>query len=167
MSKKTWTYVLGALLIGFGVTFILSPSETFESIVLIAGVLLLIFSGMKIVSSLKTNTSYTGSIIGIIFGLVLILNREAAVKVIPVLLGVWLLVSGLSSLAYLKNINGDSKLITKAILKAVLGFVALVLPVIPVIATGIVVGIILVLSGISTITNARDDEVIYKVKVKK
>ena len=167
MSKKTWTYVLGALLIGFGVTFILSPSETFESIVLIAGVLLLIFSGMKIVSSLKTNTSYTGSIIGIIFGLVLILNREAAVKVIPVLLGVWLLVSGLSSLTYLKNINGDSKLITKAILKAVLGFVALVLPVIPVIATGIVVGIILVLSGISTITNARDDEVIYKVKVKK
>ena len=38
---------------------------------------------------------------------------------------------------------------------------------IPVVATGVFIGIVLILSGISTITNEKNDEVIYKVKVKK
>ena len=167
MNKKTWTYVLGALLIAFGVMFILSPAETFENIVLIAGIILIILSSVRIITSVKNNSSYTSSIIGLVFGLILIVNREAAVKVIPVLLGIWLFVSGLSSWLYLMKINYDKKQITKAILKTILGAITLILPIVPVVATGIVLGIILILSGVSTITNAKDDEVIYKVKVKK
>ena len=172
MDKRIWTYVLGALLIGFGVVFILSPTEAFESIVVAAGSILIIYNIFKIVGAIKSNNPYaslgiTGSVIGVVFGLVLIGNKEAAIKVIPVILGMWLLVTGITSLLFMIKVSINKNVLAKPVLKIILGAITLVLPVIPVIATGIVLGIILVLSGITTITNAKDEEVVYKVKVKK
>lgn len=172
MEKKTWTYVLGALLIAFGVMFILSPSGTFETIVLIAGIILILFNCLKILGTLKSNNIYTtygitSSVIGIIFGIILIGNKETAIKVIPVLLGLWLLVSGISSLVFLTKTSKNKTQITKAVLKTILGIISFALPVIPVIGAGLIIGIVLILAGITTITNAKDDEVIYKVKIKK
>ena len=160
MDKKIWTYVLGALLIGFGVIFIISPTEAFESIV------------VKIISAIKSDNPYasfgmTGSIIGIVFGFILIGNKETAIKVIPVILGMWLLVTGLTTLLFTLKTSNNKSMLTKPVIKIVLGAITLLLPVIPVIATGIVLGIILVLSGVTTITNVKDEEVVYKVKVKK
>ena len=49
----------------------------------------------------------------------------------------------------------------------ILGIICFSIPIIPITFVGIVIGIMLILSGISTITNYKTDEVIYKVKVKK
>lgn len=172
MNKKVSSYIFGALLIVFGLIFILSPESAFETIVLIAGISLIVYGGLKILLALKSDNPYAsytvaGSIFSIIFGIVLIGNQNAAIKVIPILLGIWLLISGITTLLFLIKTNSDRKLIIRPVLKIIVGAIAFLLPVIPIIATGIVLGVILILSGITTIMNIKDEEVIYKVKVKK
>ena len=171
MNKKG-SYILGVFLIIFGILFIFSPTNTFETIVLIAGVSIILFNVIRILFALKSDNSYaaysiTGSIVGVIFGFILISSRDTAIKVIPVLLGVWLLVTGISSFLFLFKSHANSGLIVRPVLKIILGAITFALPIIPVIATGIVLGIILVLAGVTTIVNVKDEEVIYKVKVKK
>lgn len=172
MNKKVSSYIFGALLIVFGLIFILSPESAFETIVLIAGISLIVYGGLKILLALKSDNPYAsytvaGSIFSIIFGIILIGNQNAAIKVIPILLGIWLLISGITTLLFLLKTNSDRKLIIRPVLKIIVGAIAFLLPVIPIIATGIVLGVILIFSGITTIMNIKDEEVIYKVKVKK
>lgn len=172
MNKKVSSYIFGALLIVFGLIFILSPESAFETIVLIAGISLIVYGGLKILLALKSDNPYAsytvaGSIFSIIFGIILIGNQNAAIRVIPILLGIWLLISGITTLLFLLKTNSDRKLIIRPVLKIIVGAIAFLLPVIPIIATGIVLGVILILSGITTIMNIKDEEVIYKVKVKK
>lgn len=171
MNKKG-SYILGGFLIIFGILFIFSPANTFETIVLIAGVSIILFNVIRILFALKSDNPYaaysiTGSIVGVIFGFILISSRDTAIKVIPVLLGVWLLVTGISSFLFLFKSHANSGLIVRPVLKIILGAITFALPIIPVIATGIVLGIILVLAGVTSIVNVKDEEVIYKVKVKK
>lgn len=172
MNKKVSSYIFGALLIVFGLIFILSPESAFETIVLIAGISLIVYGGLKILLALKSDNPYAsytvaGSIFSIIFGIILIGNQDAAIRVIPILLGIWLLISGITTLLFLLKTNSDRKLIIRPVLKIIVGAIAFLLPVIPIIATGIVLGVILILSGITTIMNIKDEEVVYKVKVKK
>ena len=172
MNKKVISYIFGALLIVFGLIFILSPESAFETIVLIAGISLIVYGGLKILLALKSDNPYAsytvaGSIFSIIFGIILIGNENAAIRVIPILLGIWLLISGITTLLFLLKTNSDRKLIIRPVLKIIVGAIAFLLPVIPIIATGIVLGVILILSGITTIMNIKDEEVVYKVKVKK
>lgn len=172
MNNKKGSYVLGALLIAFGVLFILSPASTFANIVLFAGLVIILFSVIRILIALKSDDPYsvysiTGSIVGVIFGFILISNRETAIKIIPVLLGVWLLVTGITSLLFLLKSGANNSLITRPVLKILLGAITFSVPVLPVIATGIVLGILLVLAGVTTIVNVKDEEVIYKVRIKK
>ena len=106
-------------------------------------------------------------IIGLIFGIILLTNTDSAIKIVPIFLGLWLLVTGLSTtMVMLKRGLTISNMISPLV-KAFLGIVCLCLPIIPITFAGMVIGVILVLAGISTITNSKSDEVIYKVKVKK
>lgn len=172
MSKKIGSIIFGILLIVFGLIFIISPESAFETIVLIAGISLVVYGGLKIIFALKSSNPYAsyflaGSIFSIIFGFILISNQSAAIKVIPIILGIWLLISGITTLLFLVKTGSDKKLIVRPIFKIIVGAIAFLLPVIPIIATGIVLGIILILSGITTLVNIKDEEVVYKVKVKK
>lgn len=172
MSKKAWTYIFGALLILFGIVFLVSPQGTFASIVLVAGIILIVYAAIGIISAIVSQNplaSYTigGSVLGLIFGIILVTNTEAAVKVVPIVLGIWLFISGLSSLIFTTKVTKETKALVGPITRIILGVIAFALPVIPVVGAGIFLGIVLILSGISTITNEKNDEVIYKVKVKK
>lgn len=113
MNKKVSSYIFGALLIVFGLIFILSPESAFETIVLIAGISLIVYGGLKILLALKSDNPYAsytvaGSIFSIIFGIILIGNQNAAIKVIPILLGIWLLISGITTLLFLLKTNSDT-----------------------------------------------------------
>lgn len=172
MSKKTWNYVLGALLILFGIIFLISPAGTFETIVLVGGIILIVYAVIGIITAIISKNPYASSTVGtsafsLIFGIILVANTDTAIKVIPVLLGIWLFVSGLSSLILTTKISKDTKALVGPITRLILGAITLALPIIPVVAVGIFLGIVLILSGISTITNQKSEEIIYKVKVKK
>lgn len=173
MEKRKSSYIIGILFIIFGIMFVLSPAGTFESIIYLAGLVIVIYGALKIYMSVKSDNPYaslsiTGAILSVIFGLVLIANRDVAVKVIPVILGGYLLINSLPSLIFLIKNNSNRKLIIKSLLKVVVGLCALLVPTFPVAIFGIVLGAVLILSGVTMIMNAREDEeVIYKVRVKK
>lgn len=170
MNNKKFTYVCGALLIALGVLFVLSPKGVFESIVLFAGISIIAISAFGIILSLsKESTSYFigSSILGLIFGIILVSNTDSAVKTIPILLGLWLFISGVSTTIYMSKMGSKLTTMTSSITRIILGLICFMAPVIPISIVGIFIGVILVLSGISLITNVKDEEIVYKVKVKK
>lgn len=173
MEKVKSSYIIGFLFIVFGIMFVLSPNGTFENIVFVFGLLAIIIGGFKILYSLKSDNVFaslniTGALLSIIFGIVLIVNREIAVKVIPIFIGGYLFVSSLPTLIFLIKNNSNKALVSKALLKTLIGALMLVLPALQVAFFGIVLGAFLILSGVTMIMNAKEDEeVIYKVRVKK
>lgn len=172
MKNKTVTYIIGIFLIAAGILFIISPKEIFKIIVSvgaigiigvsIVGVLLSIF-GKKI-----SSTYFLGSsILGIILGIVLITSTNVTIKVIPVLLGIWLFITGLTRIVYMSKLKQNLKKEIGSIARIILGLICFLVPIVPISIAGIYIGIVLVLSGINTITNIKNEEVIYKVKIKK
>ncbi len=172
MNNKKLTYVFGALLIALGVIFILSPKGVFESIVLFGGIAIIAFSVLGVLVSIlgkDASSSYFlgSSILGLIFGFILVSNTSSAVNVIPILLGIWLFISGLSTTVLMSKAGSDLTAMTTPITRMILGLICFSAPVIPISIVGIFIGVVLVLSGINTIVNVKSEEVVYKVKVKK
>ena len=172
MESKKLTYVFGALLIAIGVIFILSPKGTFESIVLFGGIAIIVFSVLGIlVSIFGKDASYSyflgSSILGLVFGVILVSNTDSAVNVIPIFLGIWLFISGVTTTAFMAKTGSSLTSMTAPITRMILGLICFCAPIIPISVFGIFIGVVLVLSGINTITNVKSEEVVYKVKVKK
>ncbi len=172
MKDRIWNYIFGVLLIIFGIMFIISAESAFSTIVLVAGIIIIIFSVLKMVVVLKSDSmlasfSVPSSIIGIIFGIILIGNSDKAIDVLTLVLGLWFLISGISSLIILIKANVDSRELSRPILKIIVGTIAFIAPVIPVVAVGLVIGIVLIIAGVTTFINSKEEEVVYKVKVKK
>ena len=172
MNNKKLTYVFGGLLIALGIIFIMSPKSVFESIVLFGGITIIAFSVLGILISFfgkDAGSSYFigSSVLGLIFGIILVSNTDSAVKTIPVLLGLWLFISGLSTTIYMSKMGSSLVSMTSPITRMILGLICFVAPVIPISIVGIFIGVVLVLSGVNTITNVKNEEIVYKVKVKK
>ena len=83
------------------------------------------------------------------------------------LVGVYLLISGISSLLFMLRVNMSSNMFIKPIIKIVIGIISFTMPFVPTMWAGILIGIILVLTGVTIINTKKEEEVIYKVRVKK
>ncbi len=172
MDSKKLTYVLGAVLIALGVIFILSPKGVFESIVLFGGIAIIVFSVLGVLISIfgeGAGSSYFlgSSVLGLVFGIILVSNTSSAVNVIPIFLGIWLFISGVSTTILMSKSGSSLTAMTPPITRMILGLVCFSAPIIPISIVGIFIGMVLVLSGINTIVNVKSEEVVYKVKVKK
>ena len=172
MKEKFWNYILGAILIVFGLIFIVYAESAFGTIVLIAGIVIIAFSVSRLIISLKSNEllsnlSIMPSILGIIFGLVLIGNTKKSVETVTLLIGIWLLIGGISKLLILIKSATNRKELYKPIFKIIIGAIAFIAPVLITEAIGYVIGIILILSGIATFIDKEEEKIVYKVKVKK
>ena len=136
------------------------------------GILILIFSTLGILFSIlgrDASSSYFlgSSILGLVFGLVLVSNTGSAVDVIPICLGIWLFISGISTFVFMLKSGSSLTSMVTPITRTILGLVCFATPIIPISVAGVFIGVILILSGINTITNVKNEEIIYKVKVKK
>ncbi len=171
MYNKKLSNVLGALLIAIGVIFIISPKGAFESIFLFVGIFIIAVSAMFLIFSIVNkdamNYSLGASIFGLLMGVMLASNTDFAVKFVPVFFGLWLFISGLTSTVVMSKNTSSIMELASPITRIVLGVICFGTPIIPISIFGIFIGIVLVLSGINVITNAKNREVIYKVKVKK
>lgn len=172
MKDNSVNVLLGIIFMIFGLIFIFAPNEVFGSIILVAGSIIIFFAIIKIINLLKmkdsiVSYSVTSSIVSLIFGIILVVYRDATVRLLVELIGIWFLISGISSLILVFKTGLSGKYILKPISKIVIGFISFVLPVISVSITGIIIGVILIFAGISIFTTKKEDEVIYKVKVKK
>ena len=171
MKKNIVNIILGIILILFGVIFIFAPASSFSTIILFVGILIILFGVIKLISTLKVpgvfGYSIYSAVISILFGIILIAFKESTVKLIVNLIGIWLLISGISGLILLIKSNAKGSILVRPISKIIIGFVCLMLPIIPVTITGIFIGVILIIAGASMLTTEDEDEVVYKVKVKK
>ena len=171
MNKNKITNLFGIILIIIGIIFIVSPKGVFESIVLFIGITVMVYSAFALLVSIfgKNYSSYfiTSSIIGLIFGIILVSNTDGTVKIIPILLGLWLFISGFSTILLMYKSGTKLSLMTSPITRMILGLICFMTPVIPITFVGIFIGVLLVLSGINTITNSKNEENVYKVRVKK
>ena len=77
------------------------------------------------------------------------------------------IVSAVSTTMLMAKTSSSLVSMTTPITRMILGLICFAVPVIPISIAGIFIGVVLVLSGINTITNIKNEEVVYKVKVKK
>ena len=164
--------LLGIMFILFGALFILAPQSVFEFIVLISGIIVIIISLSKIIISEKEKSELSSyqlvtGILGIIIGIILIIFKEKTVLTVAELVGIYMLISGVSSLLLMLKANIKGNVIVKPIIKIVIGLIAFTMPFVPTMWAGIIIGILLVLTGVTIITTKKEEEIVYKVKVKK
>ena len=172
MNKGKVVDIFGIILIILGIIFVVSPKSVFETIVLVAGIIIIAYSLLSLLISFTSKNTYStylifSSVIGLIFGIVLVSNTDNAVNIVPILLGIWLFASGLSTSLAMHKIGTSLSAMVSPITRMVLGLVCFATPAVPLTFVGVFVGVILILSGINTITNAKNEEVVYKVRVKK
>lgn len=180
--KRIWTYVIGALFLAGSVLLILNPEHSLADLVYYVGIVLLITGILKIISSIVNKvyftlgSSFISGIWNFIFGVLLISNADSTIKIIPVLIGLWLIITSVSGLIMMfnfrlmfanRNTQINTRMLFTSILKLVLGIIVLTTPIISIVFSGVFLGIVLVVIGIVTITSYKDDDSkVYKVKVK-
>lgn len=175
MKEKVLKIIGNLLLILGGFYLICSPSNTFSSIVYVIGLLLVIYGGIIVVYSLIDKDSLTvfgnvlfSGLINILLGIILMVNKNGTIMMLSRLLGVWLIVKSLFSLSlyYGSNIKDKKEIITDLV-KLVLGIVILTTPIVSIIFTGTVMGIICVIIGVYNFYDMYSNKSVYKVKIKK
>ena len=175
MKEKVLKIIGNLLLILGGFYLIFSPSNTFSSIVYVIGLLLVIYGGIIVVYSLIDKDSLTvfgnvlfSGLINILLGIILMVNKNGTIMMLSRLLGVWLIVKSLFSLSlyYGSNIKDKKEIITDLV-KLVLGIEILTTPIVSIIFTGTVMGIICVIIGVYNFYDMYSNKSVYKVKIKK
>ena len=172
MKDNSTNIFLGIIIIIFGLVFLIAPESVFASIILIAGILIIIFGLLKVLGAMKEDSNYkayttVSAIFSIVFGALLIIYRDTTIIVLAELVGIWFLLSGIFTLLMMLKSNIKDKLLAKPIIKILIGIVTLTIPALPIKIAGIMIGIILILAGLSILTTKKEEEVIYKVKIKK
>ena len=175
MKEKVLKIIGNLLLILGGFYLIFSPSNTFSSILYVIGLLLVNYGGIIVVYSLIDKDSLTvfgnvlfSGLINILLGIILMVNKNGTIMMLSRLLGVWLIVKSLFSLSlyYGSNIKDKKEIITDLV-KLVLGILILTTPIISIIFTGTIIGIICVLIGVYNFYDMYTNKSVYKVKIKK
>lgn len=178
MTKKIWTYIISALCIIGGLYLIINPQLTFTNLVYYIGLIILIIGIIKVLSALINRENFFlpgnylfSGIINSLFGIILMTNASSTVKVIPIIIGLWLIISSASGLALILNVKRNNNTINNSLLvnhliKLIIGIIVLTTPIITIVFTGWFLGIILLLIGIYLIVNSFPKQKTYKVKVK-
>lgn len=175
MKDKILKIVGSALLILGGLYLIFSPSKSFSSLVYVIGLLILIYGLITVIYSFinKDNLLVPGNVlfsglINILLGIILMVNKNTTIILLSKLLGIWLIIKSIFSISlnYNKKTNDKKELIID-IIKLVLGILILTTPIISIIFTGLVIGIICVIIGIYNFYDMYSNKKVYKVKIKK
>lgn len=104
--------IFSILFIAIGIFLLLKPETAINIICYVLGVLLILWGVVSMVQffSDKTSESYLSIsfIFGafmFIFGLIILIKPEIIASIIPLLLGIWMLINGVTKLSYSLTIN--------------------------------------------------------------
>lgn len=177
MSKKVWTYIIGILLIICGGLLIIKPERSFSQLVYYLGIAILVTGILKIIESFVNKEklvfpqdSFINGALNVLFGIILMTNTHTTLKIIPTFIGIWLILKAIFTLGavvnYKKTKDINYPLLANGIIKLILGIIILTTPIITIVFTGVVLGILLIVVGVFVIINYYRNEGTYKVKVK-
>jgi len=104
--------IFSILFIAIGIFLLLKPETAINIICYVLGVLLILWGVVSMIQffSDKTSESYLSIsfIFGafmFIFGLIILIKPEIIASIIPLLLGIWMLINGVTKLSYSLTIN--------------------------------------------------------------
>lgn len=174
MSKKIWTILIGVGLIVLGLFLVIDPNQTTQNLIYYLGVAFLVIGILKIISGIvnKDSKAYltnsiSNGILNILFGIILMTTTTLTIKVISIFIGIYLIISSGMKLLYILNLGAILKpTMYVEIIKLVIGIIVLTTPVITIVFSGLVIGIILIVVGVYTLINMKEEEEVYKVKIK-
>lgn len=173
--KKVWTYIIGFLCVFGGILLILHPDQSISALIHYVGIVLFLTGVVKILSAIISKkyfvpeSSFLSGVWNFIFGLILMYNNALTMSIVPTFIGIWLIITSLSSLIVMFNFRKtylDTKRLFTCIFKLIVGIIVLTTPVLLAVLSGVLIGIVLVLIGIWTIVSNLKQDKVYKVKVK-
>jgi uncharacterized membrane protein HdeD (DUF308 family) len=158
LTRGWWLFlVIGIASLVAGVILVLKPSNSLATLAVVLGIFLLIDGILELVESFGHSVENRGlaaliGILGIVVGLLLIRHPTHAVSAIGLLIGIWLVATGVVRLMRAIAFGGRPFLgILIAVLEVVVGIVIISDPHIGYATLAILVGIWLIINGIGTI----------------
>ena len=103
LKRSSWTdIVISIIFIIFGVLLIAKPEETKGAISIILGILFIAMGVLKLIeyytSETKDDLMLTVALVAVIFGVVILFASDAVLTFLRVILGVWIIVTGVMDL---------------------------------------------------------------------
>ncbi len=155
LTSLWWLFVLvGLVALGVGIFFIVDPHETLSTFTVIAGIFLLIEGALAIAGSIFGRGEGRGllAVIGVlsaIAGLILIKHPFNTLVAFTLILGVWLVVVGISRFvnAFMSR-EGRGGAIVIAVVDVAAGIVLLAWPDLSLSTLAVIIGIILIIRGL-------------------
>lgn len=134
-TKHWWVFLLrGLIFILLGIYMIVEPSESYLALSLIFGVIILVTGIAElahVVSNRHSRSWKWRLLLGIIdlaLGLILVYNLKLSMVVLPLLVGIWLFLTGISLLTFATLIRHPFWLILGGVLTTILSFLVMFFP---------------------------------------
>ncbi|MEA4853210.1 MAG: DUF308 domain-containing protein [Christensenella sp.] len=160
-SKDMIRLILSIVLLVIGIILLAAPQAAMIGIVILIGVVMLVYSGVTIIMTISKRNKgehalFTIPIIVLIIGILLLVFRDGVANVLlPIIIGIWAIVTGIMSIidaSSLKHMGSSSWKVP-----TITGVAALALGIIMLIGiaatnvVGILLGVCLLIYGIITI----------------
>ena len=153
-----WVILLvGVLSVVAGIILVLKPSHSLSTLAVIVGIFVLIDGLGELIASFGHRVENRGlaaivGVLGIVFGILLIRHPSGAVTAIGLLIGIWMVASGIVRLVRALVVATRPVLgVLVALLEVAVGIVIVSDPHIGYATLAVLIGIWLILSGLGTI----------------
>jgi uncharacterized membrane protein HdeD (DUF308 family) len=156
-STPWWCYaVTGLVSAACGIAIIVWPDITLKVLAIIAGINILLLSGLLIAGSIGSDedTNKTLRIVvgvaGVIAGVIVIRHPQGALLVLVLAVGVWLILSGLVDLMGAIVVSGEHRAlrVLGGLADIVIGILVLALPKISLTTLAVLIGIGFIIRGL-------------------
>jgi uncharacterized membrane protein HdeD (DUF308 family) len=153
-----WLMILfGVISLGVGIFFVVSPHETLATFTVIAGIFLLLDGVLAIIASIFGRGEGRGllatlGVLSIIAALILIKHPFNALIVFVLIVGIWLIASGVVRLiAAFSDSEGRGGNFAIAFIDIIAGIAILAWPNLSLSTLAVIIGIVLIIRGIADI----------------
>lgn len=124
-TRNYWwiPFLSGLILLFFGIWFLVAPLESFQSLTIVFGIIMLISGIVELYFLLRNQKTFMdnlsflwGGALNIILGILLIANPRTILVIISILIGFWLIFKGGEQIKRAINLRKNKNMVWKRVL---------------------------------------------------